>query len=51
MIKPRQGRHIGKMSLLTELEILGDGFLQRWRAYGASENSPAIYGWVKRRKN
>ncbi len=25
-----------KMSLLTELEILGAGFLQRWRAYGAA---------------
>ena len=35
--KPRQGRQIGKMSLLTELEILGDGFLQRWRAYGAAD--------------
>lgn len=23
------------MSLLKELETLGDGFLQRWRAYGA----------------
>jgi hypothetical protein len=34
------------MSRLTELEILGAGFLQRWRAYGAAENSPAIYGWV-----
>jgi len=47
-MKPRQGRQIGKMSLLTKLEILGDGFLQRCRAYGAAENSPAIYGWVKR---
>jgi hypothetical protein len=46
-MKPRQGRQIGKMSLLlaapkwneggTELEILGAGFLQRWRAYGASD--------------
>lgn len=35
MMKPRQGRHGRKMSLLTELEILGDGFLQRWRAYVA----------------
>ncbi len=35
------------MSLLTELEILGAGFLQRWRAYGASENSPTIYGWAE----
>ena len=26
-----------KMSLLTELEILDAGFLQRWRAYGAAE--------------
>jgi hypothetical protein len=26
-----------KMSLLTELEILGAGFLQRWRAYGAAD--------------
>ena len=25
------------MSLLTELEILGAGFLQRWRAYGAAD--------------
>ena len=33
---------------LTELEMLGAGFLQRWRAYGASENSPVIYGWFKR---
>jgi len=47
MIKPRLGRQIGKMSLLTGLEFLGAGFLQRWRAYGAAENSPAIYGWVK----
>jgi hypothetical protein len=39
------------MSLLTKLEILGAGFLQRWRAYGASENSPAIHGWVKHPKN
>ena len=23
--------------VLTELEILGAGFLQRWRAYGASD--------------
>jgi len=30
-----------KMSLLTELEILRDVFLQRWRAYGASEY-PAV---------
>ena len=34
-MKPRLGRQIGKMSILTELEILGAGFLQRWRAYGA----------------
>jgi hypothetical protein len=47
-MKPRQGRQIGKMSLLTELEILGDGFLQRCLAYGDAENSPAIYGWVER---
>jgi hypothetical protein len=38
----------GKMSLLTELEMLGTGFLKRWRADGASENSPAIHGWVRR---
>jgi len=25
------------MSLLTEFEILGAGFLQRWRAYGAAD--------------
>lgn len=36
-MKPRQGRHRRKMSLLTELEILGAGFLQRWRAYGTAE--------------
>jgi len=48
MKKPLQGRHGWKMSLLTELEILGAGFPQRWRACGASENSPAIYGWVLR---
>jgi hypothetical protein len=30
-------RKHGKMSLLTELEILGAGFLQRWRAYGISD--------------
>jgi hypothetical protein len=35
MTKPRQGRHIGKMSHLKELEILGNWFLQRWHAYGA----------------
>jgi hypothetical protein len=28
------------MSLLTELEILGAGFLQRWRAYGAAKANP-----------
>ena len=27
-----------KMSLLMELEILGAGFLQRWRAYGAGKS-------------
>ena len=37
----------GKMSLLTELENLGAGWLQRFRAYGAPENSPAFQGWVK----
>ena len=31
-----------KMSLLTELEILGAGFLQRWRAYGAGEDPEGI---------
>jgi hypothetical protein len=35
-MKPRLGRQIGKMSLLTELEILGSGFLQRWRALSQS---------------
>jgi hypothetical protein len=44
MMKPRQGRHIGKMSLLTELEILGDGFLQRCRAYGAGKYPVGILG-------
>ena len=43
-MKPRQGRQIGKMSLLTELEILGAGFLQRWRAYGAGEYPEGILG-------
>ena len=33
--------HVPKMSLLTELEILGAGFLQRWRAYGAGKNVDA----------
>jgi hypothetical protein len=37
MKKPRLGRQIGKMALLTELEILGAAFLQRWRAYGAAD--------------
>ena len=32
------------MSLLTELEILGAGFLQRWRAYGAAEYPEGIIG-------
>ena len=31
-----------KMSLLTELEILSAGFLQRWRAYGAGEYTGGI---------
>jgi hypothetical protein len=35
-----KGRHIGKMALLTELEILGAGFLQKWRAYGAAKANP-----------
>jgi hypothetical protein len=42
--KPRQGRQIGKMSLLTELEILGAGFLQRWRAYGAVDAMDEVGG-------
>jgi len=56
MKKSRQGRHIrqfisrrmGKMiscgeeSLLTELEILGDEFLQRWRTDGAAEYPEGI---------
>lgn len=32
-----------KMSLLTELEILGDGFLQRCRAYGALETGRGVF--------
>jgi hypothetical protein len=32
------------MSLLTELEILGAGFLQRWRAYGASDAMDEVGG-------
>jgi hypothetical protein len=31
-----------EMSLLTELEILGAGLLQRWRAYGAAEYSAEL---------
>ena len=32
------------MSLLTELEILGAGFLQRWRAYGAADAMDEVGG-------
>ena len=32
------------MSLLTELEILGAGFLQRCRAYGAAKYPEGIIG-------
>jgi hypothetical protein len=32
------------MSLLTEFEILGAGFLQRWRAYGVAEYPVGILG-------
>jgi len=39
-----------EMALLTELEILGAGLLQPWRAYGAAENCASIYGWAKRCK-
>jgi len=44
MKKPRQGRQVGKMALLTELEILGAGFLQRWRAYGAADAMGEVGG-------
>ena len=43
-MKPRLGRQIGKRSLLTELEILGAGFLQRWRAYGAADAMDEVGG-------
>ena len=36
-MKPRQGRHHAKMSLLTELGNHFDVFLQRCRAYGAGK--------------
>ena len=35
------------MSLLTELEILGAGFLQRWRAYGAADAMNEVGGHFK----
>ena len=37
-------RNHRKMSLLTEVEILGAGFLQRCRAYGATEYPEEIIG-------
>jgi hypothetical protein len=43
-MKPHEGRQIGKMSLLTELEILGAGFLQRCRAYGAADEMNEVGG-------
>ena len=42
MKKPRHGRHRRKVSLLTELEILGAGLLQRWRADGAQDMKSRI---------
>jgi hypothetical protein len=42
MSEPRQGRHIQKMSLLTELEILFDWFLQICRADGAGNGAALL---------
>jgi hypothetical protein len=42
MSEPRQGRHIQKMSLLTEREILFDWFLQICRADGAGNGAALL---------